>query len=35
MTDKLKKAVDIAKKYHEWQLRKCWADYVNHPLKNL
>lgn len=33
MTTNLEKAIEIAKEYHKWQIRKDWSPYINHPLR--
>lgn len=32
-SDKLQKAIALAKKHHDWQKRKTWEEYVEHPLR--
>lgn len=32
MSKDLEKAIEIARKYHAWQKRKDWSDYIDHPI---
>jgi len=32
MKTKLDEAISLANKYHEWQTRKDWTPYINHPI---
>lgn len=32
MDSKLQQAIDLATKYHQWQIRKDWTKYIEHPI---